>query len=117
MPQIILLMLLLSSCSMTSKMALEFRDVQFFEIHETKSVPDMSLKISGLAFHSSLAVEKTEVIKEGDTATVFVYLTPTKKGLSGNFALEFPVPSNIDKVMFGPDKHLIWKRGVGPIKE
>lgn len=99
-----------------SEITLEYRDVQFFAIREIKTNGNITLKISGLAFHSSMAVKKTEVITEGNIENVFVYLTPAKKGLSGNFELEFSVPNDIDKVQFGPDKRLIWKRGLGPIK-
>lgn len=83
MRKLLLSMLFLSCCSNMNKMALEFHDVQFFKIRETKIDPTITLEISGLAFHSSLAVSKTEVITQDNTETVFVYLTPAKKGLTG----------------------------------
>ncbi|MFZ0927926.1 MAG: hypothetical protein WAN11_04970, partial [Syntrophobacteraceae bacterium] len=44
---------------------LEYKDVQFLKVHETRRGPNVSLELSGLAFHSSLAVESIET-QEGD---------------------------------------------------
>lgn len=104
----------LAGCAFGHRL-LEFKDVQFIKIRETKTSPTISLEISGLAFHSALAVEKIEVVAEDSTETVLIHLVLVRKGLGGSFDYEFSVPNNINEVRFGPDKHLIWKRGVGPI--
>jgi hypothetical protein len=116
MRKLTLMIIFFTCCSFGGEMILKFSDVQFFKIRETKSDPTISLEVSGLAFHSAMAVKETKVITEGNTETVFVDLTPAKKGLSGSFVFEFSVPNNIDIVQFGPDKHLIWKRGLGPME-
>jgi hypothetical protein len=104
------------SCVYGDTTLLKYKDVQFFKIRETQSMPVVSLEISGLAFHSSLAVEKIETKTEDKSLVVLIYLTLAGRGLSGSFTSNFDIPENVDSVTFGPDRHLIWKRGVGPVK-
>ena len=99
-----------SACAKGNEMILESKDIQFFKIEEIKRNNDLSLLISGLAFHSSLAVKKIETKIEGESLIVFVYLTPTRAGLSGSFSYELEIPSSVNSVRFGNGKNLIWKR-------
>lgn len=96
---------------------LEYKDVQFFKVSEKRSTPTITLEVSGLAFHSSLAVSTIDTKIEGECMVVIVNLVPTRRGLSGNFIHDFDVPKSVNSVCFGPEKHVIWKRGVGVIKE
>jgi hypothetical protein len=109
-----IMMLLMVSCVFGDHMLLEYKDVQFFKVRETQSVPIVFLEISGLAFHSSLAVEKVETQREDKSLVILIHLTPARSGLTGNFTYIFDVPASIESVYFGTGKHLIWKRGVGP---
>lgn len=111
-----ILILLMMSCTYGCTMLLECKDVFSFEVHETQSKPIVTLDISGLAMHSSWAVEKIKTKTEDKSLSVLVYLTLARPGLSGSFIYNFDVPGHVDSVTFGPDRCLIWKRGIGPVK-
>jgi hypothetical protein len=97
-------------------MILERKDVQFFELHQTRTTPNVSLKVSGLAFHSSLAVSSVSTRMDDDCMVVLINLEPTRTGLTRNFAYEFDIPEKVNSVCFGSTKYVIWKRGIGPVK-
>lgn len=86
----------------------EARDVRFFEIKEMQSGGARILKLKGLVFHSALAVETIEVSEAGDGVRVMVKLTPAKKGLSGAFEVDVPLPNENSRVLFGPSEVQIW---------
>ncbi len=106
----------LAACTgQRDNMLLDYNDVQFFKVREIKSVPLVSLEISGLAFHSSLAVESIETKTEADCMVILVHLVPTRTGLVGNFTYYLDIPKEINAVCFGTTKHIVWKRCVGAI--
>lgn len=111
-----ILILFLMSCAYGCTTLLKYEDVQFYKLRETQSKPVVSLEISGLAFHSSLAVDKIKTKTKDKSLAVLVYMTLARRGLSGRFTYNFDVPERVDSVTFGPDKHLIWQRSVGPVK-
>lgn len=111
----IILLGIMPSCTLAKEVVLEAKDVQFFKIYEIKSSTSEELKISGLAFHSTMAVKNIKVIQEKETITIFVYLTPTKAGMSGNFDYTLPIPGSVNVINFGTSKVIIWKRGEGAI--
>lgn len=114
---ILLIVFLLAACSAWgSNMLLNYKDVQFFNIRELRAVPRVSLELSGLAMHSSLAVERIDTKIEDGCMTVFVHLVPAREGLRGDFSYNIDVPETINSVCFGSAKSLIWKRGIGPVK-
>lgn len=106
----VFLMLCMTACSAGTKMILEYKDVQFPKVQETKNNNSVSLNISGLAFHSSLAVSNIETRIENHSLMVYVNLIIAKEGLSGSFSYELAVPNSIDEVRFGNEKILIWSR-------
>ncbi len=107
--------LLMISCTYGCATLLKCKDVNLFNVRETQDEP-VSLKISGLAMQSSLAVENVETRIEDKNLVVLVHLTRARIGLRRDFTFNFDVPGYVDSVTFGPDKCLIWKRGVGPVK-
>ena len=111
----LLVAFLIAACAEGSEMILESRDVQFFKVVETTSSPSTLLKISGLAFHSSLAISEMASKIESDSLTILIHLVPVKKGSSGNFSYEIAVPIGVNVVRFGNEAVVIWKRGQGPI--
>lgn len=69
------------------------------------------LTISGLAFHSSLAVEKITTVKNDKTSlTILVYLSTAKPHISGRFNYSINLTKEIEVVKFGEDESVIWKR-------
>jgi hypothetical protein len=106
----VFLMFYLANCMAGTTMVLEYKDVQFPKIHETKNKNLISLNISGLAFHSSLAVSNIKTQQEGSSLLVLVYLTQAREGLSGSFSYDLAVPDSVEEVRFGNEKMTIWTR-------
>lgn len=98
------------SCFSGDKLVLEKSDVQFFKAEEIINKKQRTLSISGLAFHSSLAVSDIKIVEKETTLSVLVFLTPARKGLSGSFSVEVPIPESVNDVKFGNEKIVIWQR-------
>jgi hypothetical protein len=99
----------LTGCNRKPDMVLALKDVQFFDTQEISLSP-LTIRISGLAFHSSLVVHEITAIQDGDTLLVLVHLVPTRQGLSGTFRYDLVVPESVNKITFGEEKALIWDR-------
>jgi hypothetical protein len=93
-----------------SDMILAYRDVQFFKVVELPSQKTTAIEISGLAFHSALAVEKITTDIKGKSLMVEVYLCPARPGLSGSFDYELSIPDSVNEVRFGGEKFVVWRR-------
>lgn len=100
--------LCISACSAFNMKVLELRDVQNFSVSETLRDGSLSLRVSGLAFHSALAVERIETTRDKEDLTVKVILVPARKGLSGRFDYTIDVPSGVRRVLFGESGDQIW---------
>ncbi|MGF1484932.1 MAG: hypothetical protein ACFBZ8_11275 [Opitutales bacterium] len=99
---------LLSSCNKKAPMILESDDVQDFRVVEEASSNSRYLSISGLAFHSSLAVSNMTTETTGKDLNIKIMLSPAKEGLSGRFSYRIILPRGIERVTFGEDGTLIW---------
>jgi hypothetical protein len=88
--------------------------LRLVEVAGARSCSSLSLQseveISGLAFHSALAVERVETSLEGETMVVRVVLGPARKGLSGRFSYAAQVPATVTRVVFGKKGAEIWRR-------
>ena len=89
-------------------MILELKDVQNFQAIEKRETSE--LQISGLAFHSALAVDKMTTERQGQDLIVELHLVRSRKGLSGSFNYTVAVPADVARVLFGKDRKEIWKR-------
>ncbi len=89
-------------------MVLSFEDVQNLKVSETSDGEIKQLRISGLAFHSALAVERMTTQIEGSIMLVKIELVPTRPELSGQFAYTVDIPRNVTRVFFGDLRHQIW---------
>ena len=90
------------------KMVLELKDVQNFQAVEKRDASE--LQISGLAFHSALAVKKITEERQGQDLIVELHLVRARKGLSGSFNYTVGLPARVNRVLFGKDRKEIWKR-------
>lgn len=95
---------------------LEARDVRFDKIIESNSPTTHELKLSGQAFHSALVISNIKVIQEKDILVILVYMS-LNKGKSGYLDYTVSIPDSVNEVMFGNDRALIWKRGIGVIPQ
>ena len=96
-------------------MVLALSDVQFFKAQEISTSP-VTIRLSGLAFHSSLAVRNITTLQGSDSLQVLVHMAPAVSGMSGSFSYDLVVPASVDRVSFGEEKALIWDRSSGVVK-
>src|SRR5438477_6988373 len=90
------------------RMVLELKDTQNFQVSVIRERNE--LQISGLVFHSALAVEKITTERQGQDIVVEVQLVRARKGLSGSFNYTFAVPADVSRVLFGKERKEIWRR-------
>lgn len=91
-------------------MVLELKDVQNFKVAEEKIPDGLTLELSGLAFHSSMAVGKVTTNRVGNDLQVIVLLTPARKGLRGDFRYRLAVGDDVERVLFGNERKEVWRR-------
>jgi hypothetical protein len=90
---------------------LEARDVQNFRVQEVRGKYPTQLRLSGLAFNSSMGIRNITAEREGLVLTVLVHLSLTHRANSGNFTYQMTVPDSVNEVCFGRSPIAIWKRG------
>ena len=89
-------------------MIIEAKDVKFFEITKIEDSNLNKVRITGLVFHSSMAVKKIDLIFDKNVAVIRVIITPTHAGLSGRFSIDVPIDSGVNKILFGQELIQIW---------
>jgi len=104
-----------SACAKDKDMILELKDVQFFQVQPMNSSIG-SIKLSGLVFHSSLAIKNISTSLDDEKLQVLVHLTPTSSGLSGNLIYNLVIPDKVNAVTFGNENVVIWNRSTGEVK-
>lgn len=105
----------LTACAQEVDMILELKDIQFFKAQQTNSSP-VTIKLSGLAFHSSLAIKDVTASPYDESLQVIVHLTPVTSGLSGNLDYTLVVPTSVNTVSLGKGKVVIWERSTGIVQ-
>jgi hypothetical protein len=105
--------IVLAACSLGDHaMILEAPDVQFFKVEQTGGSP-VSLRLTGLAFHSSYVVRGVSTARDGRTLRVLVQLALATNGGSGNLDHSVTIPDDVDAVAFGNKRVMIWQREKG----
>jgi hypothetical protein len=99
-----------SACAGGVPMNLEAKDVQFFKVIATSANSRTTLHLSGLAFHSALAVDQFMQTQDGDALRLTISLVPARPGLSGSFDYVVEVPTSTSIVTFGDERKIIWER-------
>lgn len=105
-----LLSIIAVSCAESHSRILEAKDVQSFEVSASRVGEHTRLHISGLAFHSALAVETLDKNIDGEALRLKIGLVLAKPGLSGTFDYAIDVPFNVAYVTFGNSQVVIWRR-------
>lgn len=96
----------LTSCS-ASRLILERDDVARF----TQSYDDGQLRISGFGMHSAYVIERTTVNRAGADLIVLVQMTLAHGNLSDHLDYTIRIAPNIQRVLFGKQRSVIWTRG------
>lgn len=108
---ILFVFLTLIGCQTMSPNILELKEVQFFKLDTISTTETQDeLKISGLAFHSSLCVSEIKPKKYSNEVQIIVCLSRCKKGLSGRFEYLITIPKDVEKVTFGNNRAVVWNR-------
>ncbi len=98
-------------------LTLERPAVMQLQVVELQQGRSTVVRISGFSGHSAYSVKKITSRVENDTITVIVHLFLARKGTTGNFQYDVPVPESVNEIRFGQKKELIWKRESGPASE
>lgn len=93
---------------MTHPEFVETKDVKFLELREKGLGESKKLYIKGLIFHSALAVKRVEIRTSDGIPWILISLTPAAPGLSGAFEVEVPIREVGLRILFGPQKDVIW---------
>lgn len=96
--------------NMLFNVILEARDVQNFRVQEVQEKYPTELRLSGLAFNSSMGIRNITTEKYGPVLTVLVHLSLAHRANSGNFDYQLTVPDSVNEVRFGRSSVAIWKR-------
>jgi hypothetical protein len=104
---------LLAACGGDNELTLKLEDVQVFKAQQSRPG---ELLLSGLAFHSALAVERIDIVRQEDAIQVNVMLVPAKAGMSGSFTYALPLDDKVDRVTFGDAETLVWRRDGGVVR-
>jgi hypothetical protein len=93
-------------------MVLELKYVAGFKVEEIQNDQTSYLKISGLAMHSALYIDRVEQKQKGDDLVVLLYLSLSPRGQlsSGSFDITIELKPTINRVLFGEDKKMVWER-------
>jgi hypothetical protein len=108
------ILLLLGGCMALYKtffdVTLEPKDVQNFKVEKISAHPTR-LRLSGLAFNSSMGISKITTKQNGSILIVLVHLSVAHRAASGNLSYELTVPDSVNEVRFGSSSENVWKRG------
>ncbi len=106
---LLLAILFTTGCESFSRIA-EFKEISLPAVNIVQYSDGPTLRISGQLVQSTRIVEKIRQIKDGRIIEIEVLTSPfSRDGHSGRFKTEV-ILDNIDFVVFGPEKTLIWRR-------
>jgi hypothetical protein len=88
---------------------LEYQWVHRLSVVELGAPRVDQLRLTGLVFHSSLAIDRIDLRREGDAVIVLPHLT-LASGKDGQLHHTIDIPSDVNRVLFGEKKHEIWRR-------
>ena len=71
--------------------------------------------ISGLISSSAEGAKSLEVTYEGSKMVIDVNTTLARSGIDGNIYMDVILPSNVESVLFGPHRTVIWSAKTGNI--
>ncbi len=105
---VVLGILLLSGCAALYD-TLQKKDVQSWGVVEDRKAGTVT--VSGLVGNSAKTVKKVTQEKNGKdmVLTIYIGLTGNMRDESGSFAITLDA-SDIDRVLFGKEKEVIWQR-------
>ncbi len=104
---------LAQACAGGQDVILEAKDVQFLKVEGIPPIDPKTLKISGLAFKSSMSVRDITEERKGSILVVIVHIGLARPGKSGSFTYDVMLPDSVKEVRFGTSPTPIWQRAAG----
>jgi hypothetical protein len=101
--------LLCFSCATTGSV-LRYEDVRFFDVETVRATPQVAINISGMMANGTLGVETISTDVNGTEMQVLVNLGVGGHGLPGQFKRFIEIPDNVNTVVFGTEKTVVWTR-------
>ena len=95
------------SCGNNDPLPLSYTNI---DVKEIRTGNKLSVKISGIALASDLAVRRIDTLQTNKVLIVRVYLTHAWNGLSNSIDYTVEIPPGIDRLAFGDAAHSIWHR-------
>ena len=86
------------------RIAMDFKAVEI----RTEGIPNVHL--SGFCGNSSMSVKNVTFDREPHSVTVLIHIFLTRKGTTGNFSFDVPIPEGIDEIRFGKERVIVWRR-------
>jgi hypothetical protein len=108
-----LLLLTAGGCRSVPASTLERRDVQNFSASPLDVQGLRLVRVTGLAMHSALAVQRVETQTEDGAVRVRIEMALAKKDQTGSFDVVVLVPDSASKVEFGDERAVIWPPASG----
>ena len=97
-----------ASYSWNNDMELSYKDIQGLRVQEDLRENIRVVRITGLVFHSGLAISKITKIIDGNSMVIKIYLTNARPGLSGRIDIEEKISKNIDYIFIENKNNKIW---------
>lgn len=97
----------------SGNIVLEYKDVGYFDTREISTVKNnrQYLLISGESNSSSLNIGEIKETLENKDMVVRVYTTLSRaNNKDGSFMHAVKIDNNIDRILFGNEKRVIWER-------
>jgi len=92
---------------------LEFDNVSLFKI-EMDPATHIPTSIAGLCGRSAYSVYEILSEKEDRELVVKAKIHIARGGESGRFFYKLVIPDDVDELVFGDKKHVLWKRSANP---
>jgi hypothetical protein len=97
-----------AGCRSATAAVLEQKDVQNFSVSAPEAPGLRLVRVTGLAMHSALAVERVETQTEAGTVRIRVVMALAKQDQAGTFDVVVQVPASVKQVGFGDERTVIW---------
>jgi len=91
-------------------MVLEIDDIANFNVETRVDGGLTKVVLSGLAFHSSLGVDRISHVVNGSESVVIATLAIANAKRSGRFSYTMTIPAEVKTVRWGNKRTVVWQR-------
>jgi len=88
---------------------LEMQEIPILQVRQVLHPDSIEVNLMGVTIHSSLLIDKIEALRIDDSLHVLVYAGLFGNN-SGNINYTLTVPDDVNTIVFGENKRIIWSR-------